>query len=48
MYEYENIHTFYTEKKIKRDHTSHEDIFGEFDDNARHKDRKKMKLKKIF
>lgn len=39
MYEYENMDTFYTRKKIKRDHLSHEDILEEMDDDARYQEK---------
>ena len=38
----------HTRKKIKRDHTPHEDMLEEFNDNSTHQEKKKIKLKNNF
>ena len=37
-----------TQQKIKRDHISHDNKLEEFNDNPRHQETKKMKLKNSF
>ena len=40
--------TFHTRKKIERDHTSHENMLEKVNDNPRHQEKKKTKLKSKF
>ena len=42
------IFSMHTRKKIKRDHTPHEDMLEEFNDNSTHQEKKKIKLKNNF
>ena len=45
LYEYENMDTFHTENNIERDNILYEDILEEFNDNPRHQEKHKTKLK---